>query len=146
LEEHSVGEWRPPANFASKWTTFSDWRHDKTPFNFNPLRVANVRPTPTDLSNRGTIGAVGDKAQFCKAKFERFIANAEKALIQLVDRYRAILLDGAQPIALGPMTRGLKWSRGQVEVWVVNIRRAYMDEWVHSYMPLYIICGQNLGI
>ncbi|PMD58868.1 S-adenosyl-L-methionine-dependent methyltransferase [Hyaloscypha bicolor E] len=56
---------------------------------------------------------------------------------------RAILLDGAQPIALGPMTRGLKWSREQVEMRLVEVRRAYMDEWVHSYMPLYIICGQK---
>jgi hypothetical protein len=64
--------------------------------------------------------------------------------LKLVGSYwRAILLDGAQPIALGPMTRGLKWSREQVEMQLVEVRRAYMDEWVHSYMPLYIVCGQK---
>jgi hypothetical protein len=57
--------------------------------------------------------------------------------------WRAILLDGAQPIALGPLTRGLKWSREQVEMRLVDVRRAYMDEWVHSYMPLHIIYGQK---
>ena len=64
--------------------------------------------------------------------------------LKLVGSYwRAILLDSAQPIALGPMTRGLKWSREQVEARLVEVRRAYMDEWVHSYMPLHIICGQK---
>jgi hypothetical protein len=64
--------------------------------------------------------------------------------LKLVGSYwRAILLDGAQPIALGPMTRGLKWSREQVEMRLVDVRRAYMDEWVHSYMPLHIICGRK---
>jgi hypothetical protein len=51
--------------------------------------------------------------------------------------WRAILLDGAQPIALGPLIRGLKWSREQVETRLVEVRKGYMDEWVHIYMPLY---------
>ncbi|TVY81588.1 Secondary metabolism regulator, partial [Lachnellula suecica] len=59
--------------------------------------------------------------------------------------WRTILLDGAQPIALGPLTRGLKWSREQVEVRLVEVRKAYINDWVHSYMPLYIICGQKPG-
>jgi len=66
-----------------------------------------------------------------------------KTLYLVGSYWRAILLDSAQPIALGPMTRGLKWSREQVEMRLVEVRRAYMDEWVHSYMPLYIICGQK---
>jgi len=57
--------------------------------------------------------------------------------------WRVILLDGVQPLALGPMTRGLKWSREQVETRLVDVRRAYMDERIHSYMPLHIICGQK---
>jgi hypothetical protein len=57
--------------------------------------------------------------------------------------WKVILLNAAQPIALGPMTRGLKWNREQVEMGLVDVRRAYMDERVHSSMPLYIICGQK---
>jgi hypothetical protein len=59
--------------------------------------------------------------------------------------WKAILLDGAQPIALGPLTRGLKWSREQVETRLVEVKKGYMDEWVHSYMPLYVIYGQKPG-
>ena len=65
-------------------------------------------------------------------------------VLKMVGLYwRAILLDGAQSIALGPLTRGLKWSREQVEVQLVELRKAYMDEWVHSHMPLYVIYGQK---
>ncbi|KAK2624875.1 hypothetical protein QTJ16_006068 [Diplocarpon rosae] len=57
--------------------------------------------------------------------------------------WRTILVDGLQPIALGPLTRGLGWSREQVEVWLVECRKAYYDSWCHSHMPLHIICGQK---
>jgi len=65
-------------------------------------------------------------------------------VLKMVGLYwRTILIDGLQPIALGPMTRGLGWSREQVEVWLVEVRKAYMEGWVHSHMPLHIICGQK---
>ena len=54
-------------------------------------------------------------------------------------------MDGLEPIALGPMTRGLKWKREEVDVFLVEVRKAYMDSWVHSHMPLHIICGQKPG-
>jgi hypothetical protein len=57
--------------------------------------------------------------------------------------WRTILIDGLEPIALGPMTRGLKWKKEEVDVWLVEVRKAYMDGWVHSHMPLHIICGQK---
>lgn len=65
-------------------------------------------------------------------------------VLKNVGRYwQAVLVDGLQPIALGPMTRGLGWTREEVEVWLVNVRRAYYDKSVHSHMPLHIICGQK---
>ncbi|TVY80614.1 Secondary metabolism regulator, partial [Lachnellula suecica] len=51
-------------------------------------------------------------------------------VLKMVGLYwRTILIDGLQPIALGPMTRGLGWSREQVEVWLVEVRKAYMEGW-----------------
>jgi len=65
-------------------------------------------------------------------------------VLKMVGLYwQTILMDGAQPIALGPMTRGLKWSKEEVEVWLVQVRKAYMDDSIHSHMPLHIICGQK---
>ena len=66
-----------------------------------------------------------------------------KALKMVGLCWRTILFDGAQPIALGPLTRGLKWSREEVEMLLVDVRKAYMDERIHNYMPLHIICGQK---
>lgn len=57
--------------------------------------------------------------------------------------WRTVLIDGLEPIALGPMTRGLKWRKEEVDVWLVQVRKAYLEGWVHSHMPLHIICGQK---
>lgn len=65
-------------------------------------------------------------------------------VLKLVGLYwRTILIDGLSPIALGPLTRGLKWSREEVEVFLVEVRKAYMEGWVHSHMPCYVIYGQK---
>ena len=57
--------------------------------------------------------------------------------------WRTILIDGAEPIALGPLTRALGWTKEQVVNWLPQVRKAYMDGCVHSHMPLYIVCGQK---
>jgi hypothetical protein len=65
-------------------------------------------------------------------------------VLKLIGLYwRTIIIDGLQPIALGPLTRGLKWTTDEVESFLVEVRKAYMDGSVHSHMPLYIICGQK---
>ncbi|RFU29588.1 hypothetical protein B7463_g6742, partial [Scytalidium lignicola] len=65
-------------------------------------------------------------------------------VLKLVGEYwRMILLEGAEPIALGPLTRGLGWSKEKIDVWLVDVRKAYWDWYVHAYMPFYIICGQK---
>ncbi|KAF4462215.1 methyltransferase [Fusarium albosuccineum] len=57
--------------------------------------------------------------------------------------WRTILSDGLQAIAMGPLTRGLGWDREQVEVLLVNVRRAYNDNSALLYMPMHIIYGQK---
>lgn len=57
--------------------------------------------------------------------------------------WRTILLDGIQAIALGPLTRGLRWSREQVEMFLIQVRRAYHDNSALLYMPLHIVYGQK---
>lgn len=57
--------------------------------------------------------------------------------------WRHILLEGAQAIALGPLTRGCGWTREQVEVFLVEVRRAYMDNNSLMYMPMYVTYGQK---
>ncbi|KJZ75928.1 hypothetical protein HIM_04752 [Hirsutella minnesotensis 3608] len=57
--------------------------------------------------------------------------------------WRTILLDGLQAIALGPLTRGLNWNREQVELFLMEVRRAYHDNSALMYMPLHIIYAQK---
>ncbi|KAK3396441.1 S-adenosyl-L-methionine-dependent methyltransferase [Sordaria brevicollis] len=60
--------------------------------------------------------------------------------------WRTILLDGIQAIALGPMTRGLRWSREQVEMFLIQVRKAYHDNSALLFMPLHIVCGQKPAV
>lgn len=57
--------------------------------------------------------------------------------------WRTILLDGLQAIALGPLTRGLHWSREEVELFLMDVRRAYHDNAALMYMPLHVIYAQK---
>ncbi|KAK4660206.1 hypothetical protein QC762_117040 [Podospora pseudocomata] len=57
--------------------------------------------------------------------------------------WRTILLDGIQAIALGPLTRGLGWSQSDVEMLLMEVRRAYKDNSCLLYMPFHIIYGQK---
>lgn len=57
--------------------------------------------------------------------------------------WRTILLDGLQAIALGPLTRGLRWKREEVEVFLADVRRAYHDNVALMYMPLHVVYGQK---
>lgn len=57
--------------------------------------------------------------------------------------WRTILTDGLQAIALGPMSRGMGWSREQIEVFLVEVRRAYSDHTSLLYMPMHIVYGQK---
>ncbi len=72
---------------------------------------------------------------------------AKNEVLKLVGLFwRTILMDGLEPIALGPLTRGLGWSKEEVFVFLVRVRIAYnalKRDRVHAYMPCYIITGQK---
>lgn len=57
--------------------------------------------------------------------------------------WRTILLDGVQGIALGPLTRGLHWSREQVEMFLIDVRKGYTDNTALMYMPMHVVYGQK---
>ncbi|KAK4199611.1 S-adenosyl-L-methionine-dependent methyltransferase [Triangularia verruculosa] len=57
--------------------------------------------------------------------------------------WRTILLDGMQAIALGPLTRGLGWSQSDVEMLLMEVRKAYKDNSCLLYMPFHIVYGQK---
>ncbi|OIW31213.1 S-adenosyl-L-methionine-dependent methyltransferase [Coniochaeta ligniaria NRRL 30616] len=69
---------------------------------------------------------------------------AKNRVLKTVGLYwRTILLDGIQAIALGPLTRGCGWAREDVELFLVQVRKAYHDNSCLMYMPLHIVYGQR---
>ncbi|KAK4102265.1 S-adenosyl-L-methionine-dependent methyltransferase [Parathielavia hyrcaniae] len=69
---------------------------------------------------------------------------AKNKVLKTVGLYwRTILVDGMQAIALGPLARGCGWSREQIELFLVDVRKAYHDNSMLAYMPLHIVYGQK---
>jgi hypothetical protein len=59
--------------------------------------------------------------------------------------WRAVLVEGLEAIALGPLTRGKKWKKAEVDVFLAGVRKAYYERSTHAYMPFYVIYGQKPG-
>ncbi|KAE9377506.1 UMTA methyltransferase [Stipitochalara longipes BDJ] len=57
--------------------------------------------------------------------------------------WRTAISDGLMNVAKRPMEKGLGWSTAQVEVFLVDVRKALMDSSFHSYMPLHMLYGQK---
>ncbi|KAK0703450.1 S-adenosyl-L-methionine-dependent methyltransferase [Lasiosphaeria miniovina] len=67
----------------------------------------------------------------------------DRVLKDVGQHWRSVLLDGVQAIALGPLTRGCGWTREEVELLLVQVRKAYYDNSCLMYMPLHVIYGQK---
>ena len=59
---------------------------------------------------------------------------------------RSVIYDGLQGIAMAPFTRALGWTKEQVEVFLVEMRRGLMDPSTHAYFPFHaVIARKPLG-
>ena len=56
---------------------------------------------------------------------------------------RSVIYDGLQAISLGPLTRGLKWTTDEVELFLVEVRKSLLDASTHSYIPFHVVYGQK---
>ncbi|KAH7382900.1 S-adenosyl-L-methionine-dependent methyltransferase [Cadophora sp. MPI-SDFR-AT-0126] len=64
--------------------------------------------------------------------------------LKMVGLYgRTMIYDGLEGNSLGPFTRGLGWTPDEVQVFLVDVRKALMDSSVHSYLPFHVIFGQK---
>ncbi|KAL5604868.1 hypothetical protein BROUX41_001801 [Berkeleyomyces rouxiae] len=57
--------------------------------------------------------------------------------------WRSLFLASVQATALGPLTRGLGWTRQQVEVFLVQVRQSYMDDSLKLGMTMHVVYGQK---
>jgi hypothetical protein len=66
--------------------------------------------------------------------------------LQLIGLYlRTVLIEGLQAISLGPLTRGLNWTKEEVEILLVDVRKCLMDSSQHTYYTFHSIYGQKTG-
>ncbi|KAF6820959.1 methyltransferase domain-containing protein [Colletotrichum sojae] len=56
---------------------------------------------------------------------------------------RAVIYDGLHAISMGPITRGLGWTRAQVEVLLDEVRADLLSPGLHSYVYLHTVVGQK---
>ena len=64
--------------------------------------------------------------------------------LRLIGLYlRTILIEGLQAISLGPLTKGLDWTKEEVEVLLVDVRKCLMDSSQHTYYTFHSFYGQK---
>jgi len=55
---------------------------------------------------------------------------------------RASIVDGLEGLSYGPLGRGLGWSREEVEVLLVGVRKSLRDgNGVHCWFPVHFVYG-----
>ncbi|GAB7347281.1 hypothetical protein MBLNU459_g3368t2 [Dothideomycetes sp. NU459] len=66
-------------------------------------------------------------------------------LLKKVGMYmHAVIYDGLQGIAMGPLTRALGWTKEEVEVFLPSVRKDLNDPSIHTQYNLHVIYGQKI--
>ncbi|KAI3556241.1 UMTA [Colletotrichum abscissum] len=52
-------------------------------------------------------------------------------------------VDAAEAMALAPLTRVHNWTKEEVQVFLVGVRKDMRDKTIHSYMPIYTLVGRK---
>lgn len=87
------------------------------------------------------------QAGFVNVEQKTFIGTwPEDKALRLIGLYmRTVLIEGLQAISLGPLIRGLKWTREEVEVLLIDVRKCLMDSSQHTYFTFHTFFGQKPG-
>lgn len=56
---------------------------------------------------------------------------------------RSMLIDALQAVAMAPLTRGLRWSATEVEVFLIEVRKSLMNSSIHSYLTFHTVYGRK---
>jgi len=56
---------------------------------------------------------------------------------------RTVVLDGLDTMIFGPLGRGLGWSREEVQVYLVVVRKCLMNNRVRSYFLFHVSYRQK---
>ncbi|KAL1302417.1 hypothetical protein AAFC00_002811 [Neodothiora populina] len=121
---------------------------DNQHLHWTTLVREGLRNVNVDLHSALTLRAKVERAGFqnvvehiVKVPIGSWPANQ---LLRKVGIYmHAVLYDGLQGIAMGPLTRGLGWRPEEVELLLPGVRKDISDPSIHTYYSLHIIYGQK---
>jgi len=101
------------------------------------------------------LGMEGNAERLRKSGFERVEEKVWKVPIgtwprdqnlKTIGLYnRSMLVDALQAVSMAPLTRGLKWSATEVEIFLIDVRKSLMNSSIHSYLTFHVVYGQKPG-
>lgn len=56
---------------------------------------------------------------------------------------RAVLVASLQAVSMAPLTRGLKWTPAEVELFLVDVRQSLQNDAIHAYLTFHAAYGQK---
>ncbi|TDZ36735.1 Secondary metabolism regulator LAE1 [Colletotrichum spinosum] len=59
---------------------------------------------------------------------------------------RSMLVDALQAVSMAPLTRGLRWSAEEVELFLIDVRKSLMNSAIHSYLTFHVTYGQKATV
>ncbi len=56
---------------------------------------------------------------------------------------RTAIMDGLRGFSQRPLANGLGWTPLQIEIFLVDVRKAVMDSKFHTYYPFHVVYGRK---
>ncbi|KAF2100116.1 S-adenosyl-L-methionine-dependent methyltransferase [Rhizodiscina lignyota] len=133
-----------PSIYCDDGTMPADWPllrwaklHDEAAMNMGrPLRIANkLKRWYTEA------GFVDVKEEVFKVPINPWPKDPQ---FKLIGRFHERnMLDGLQGFSLAFFHRGLGWTKEEIEVYLVDVRKALQDKRVHAYQKVYVVWGRK---
>jgi hypothetical protein len=59
------------------------------------------------------------------------------------DILRTVAMDGLRGMSARPLGTGLGWTPLQIEMFLVDVRKAIMDSKIHTYLPYHVVYARK---
>lgn len=119
--------------------TYAEWvqTQDKAAMNIGqPLRIANKLKRWYEQA-----GFVDVHEEVFKLPINSWPKDPQ---FKMLGRFNETnYLDGVQAWSLQLFTRGLNWTKDEIEVYLVHVRKSISDRSVHGYNKIYVVWGRK---
>jgi hypothetical protein len=101
----------------------------------------NIHAAREDAANLQNYGFTNVRHEVMKIPLGTWPKNKTLKTVGLYMRTSALM--GLDAISFGPLCRGLGWSKQEVDVYLVDVRKSIKDPSVHVYFPFHVTYGQK---